>query len=182
MKLNRIDLEKIIKSLKPNRFNLPTAKTLTKCVAEEFDIEADDTLENVMKKELCHFKRTSNYSSNEVILDTVDFEAKIRTVECDIFKENSPKRRKSLLDVSRKTLLRRTNDIMEEVELLAEKEGVKCCQILGLLLSRCKDADADCKEIGKKLWEDQYSSKILRKILLWLFTLTVIWVEIHTRN
>ena len=152
MNLNRINLAKIIKALKTDRFNLPTAKTLSKCVAEEHNIEADDTLENVMKKELCHFKRTSSYSSTEVILDTANFEANISSVECDIVKENSPKRRKSLLDVSRKTLLRRTNDIMEEVELLAEKEGVKCCQILGLLLSRCKDADADCKEIGRKLW------------------------------
>ena len=73
--------------------------------------------------------------------------------ECDDLEINpSPKRRKSLLGVSRKQLLCRTDNIMEAVVELAQKENVKASQILGLLLTSCDNPDVG--NIGKLLWDD----------------------------
>ena len=64
------------------------------------------------------------------------------------------RKRKSLEELSsQKQLKNRTNEMWEQVQLLAEEENVTESRILGLLLTRCSEKES--RDIGKDLWESK---------------------------
>ena len=64
----------------------------------------------------------------------------------------SPKRCKTLQEVSRKQILRRTEQIWKYINVVASKEYIKVSQLLGVLLTRCEAKDI--QTLGSDLWED----------------------------
>ena len=160
MKLTRNEVVEIIEQLKPKRFTLPNYLTISKHIAEKvlFVVESEK-IQEVIKRELFAYKRLGkHYSDNNIVIDTDDFVFEVFSPSNDNVEEQdrnsqpSAKCYKPSHDISRRQILRRTEDVWNEVKLLAEKEGITVSQILGLLLTRCTEKDV--VEIGTSLWEN----------------------------
>ena len=123
MKFSRYKLQELIKDLKPDRFTWPKVTAVVEYIAQQLNILPDEQFKDIIKYELMHYKRSGKkYGSDFVVFDSENFEIKIspqveesETVEDEDIEDadpiSSPKRRKSLLNVTRKTILRRTNAI-----------------------------------------------------------------------
>ena len=145
MKLTRSQLCLIIQEAKPDRFSFPSDRELTDIVAKKLSIVSNSQIRDILKRELYLFKRSKNYGDETVVLDSLKFE------EVDQHGPPPPKYRKSLDDVSRRQVLRRTDPIMAEISKVAAEESVEVYRLLGLLLTRCKDKQIS--DIGEMLWK-----------------------------
>ena len=178
MKLTRLQLATLIRDAKKDRFNLPSENDLTQYVAKHFSITPDDSLKEIMKKELNYYKRSGKaYGNNTIVLDTEMFKKSTNSEvqEPTLPIPPSPKRQKW-------ENRRRTDEIWNAVEKLAEKENVKPSQLLGILLTRC-DSSA-VTDIGEMLWEDDltHSSKLPMDSTLALYTDCRLGRETYTKQ
>ena len=161
MKLTRHEVGQIIQDLKPNRFTLPDYVTLSKYIAENtLSVVESTTFQEVVQYELKEYKRLGKkYGDDRFVIDTDDFVFEVfsqndndEEQEVNPQPQPPPKSYKPLHNVSRRQILRRTDELWQGVKSLSEKENVKASQIIGLLLTRC--VEKDVVDIGTSLWEN----------------------------
>ena len=146
MKISRNQLACIIKDAKPDRFSLPSEISLAACVAKELKIEVTVKLKEIMKKELIYYKRNcKTYGDTTFIVDSDDFPMEACPPAAKV--------RKSLSDVTRRQVLRRTDKIWEAVTTVAAEENILVHQLLGLLLTRC--GEQKIIDTGDMLWKNE---------------------------
>ena len=149
MKLTQQELFEIITNLKPSKTKRPDVNLLSTHVAAMMDVKLCDDLKNIMKKQLLSYKRARESrtdGNSDVVVDSGDYESTAAINEAPI------KKRKSLDNLSRKQILRRTDEQFKSLEKFASDEGIELARVLGLFLTRCKTKSM--QDIGNQIWLD----------------------------
>ena len=136
----------VIKDAKPDRFSLPSETSLAACVAKELKIAVTVKLKEIIKKELHYYKRNcKTYCDTTFIVDSEDFPMEACPPAAKVCK--------SLSDVTRRQVLRRTDKIWEAVTTVAAEENILVHQLLGLLLTR--GGEQKITDTGEILWKNE---------------------------
>ena len=154
-------------------FQKPNWKQVTEAICEEMDIEDDDKLQtnlSRLKQRYTTFmskrKGKSSGQRSSLTCSDVVLEREKLTPKQEVVPEKKRKI-KPLADLGNKQLKNRTEIIWNSVEKFANENNETPLRILGLLLKKCKNKDA--QQFGDELWQKpqddvtEYPSKLVSK-------------------
>ncbi|KAG1681465.1 repressor of the inhibitor of the protein kinase [Nymphon striatum] len=149
----------------PRRLQFQIWEEARLMIADTLNIRNDDILSDAleplkrkflqrMKEKRNKFSADRDDNQNITVLDSDNFHDDI---ECDK-PQPARKKYKHFSDLSRKQLLRRTDEIYESVCNMAESENLEPSRLLGFLLTRC-ETKGSIHDIGIQIWQNTYIHK-----------------------